>query len=794
MRLTELCVEHDEVSVIVKDTIVSLREIKISTVEINQNLSTNPSKPFQTLALNMSLPKKRPRLNIDNIKVTTERVPVPLSFSLKESTLNEFFITGDLNAQLSVTNNMITTSIDLMSPLVQRYSIPYLQRLKGKLRLTSDGLTANVNANIDAASIFVKPQCRINTEVKGRLSAEIDLQAPLASIDLNKLKTKVTLEACKSAIPETYIDYVQSTLDKPYSISLPNQLEITPSFITVPKVMANNTSSDEIIIRNFRMQLANMAFDFTGHWHHSSRRLGQFTHDIKVKNKNRQFISEHHLRFEAPQVTVNNIALYDTSLQSRFKVAADFASDIVSISGAGEAHSNRIAQAELALDNVTLDFDVKGDYSEIFQLKTHLALKSNTVTVQDVKLDNLGVETLLTIDAQQHLDLSMRTSVAQSHFPKGRLGSITQQFALRSNFDLDKLKSGDLPIEINGSTRIDSLLLAGTQADNIKVETQGYFNRTLSLEHIVEYADLSVLIEHELLTQHHPFTIVFAEQPIQSLQPLLSGISPNLQFSSGIMNGKINGDIHSQEASFRAELQGISVLYDSHYVENINTTFTGELNSGEINIANSNMSIEQVRSGAVLSDLSANYILNSEYAMLSNIRANVFNGQVYVPQFLLFSEQQVLDVQLFNLDLGMLAEAGRDAGVTLSGMVSGKLPISLEKDVISIQNGQLYNVDVGQLLVQNNASVEALKAQQPSLETVIGLLDNLTVHTLSSDVNLSPDGWLTLGVKIIGENEAQAQPVNFNYTHSENIFTLFRALRLSDEITQRVEQALIKSE
>lgn len=111
-----------------------------------------------------------------------------------------------------------------------------------------------------------------------------------------------------------------------------------------------------------------------------------------------------------------------------------------------------------------------------------------------------------------------------------------------------------------------------------------------------------------------------------------------------------------------------------------------------------------------------------------------------------------------------------------------------------IDSGHIHNVGEGLLKVENNASINALKEQQPSLQTVIGVLDELTIEQLSSGVNLSEDGWLDLDVKITGINKLQQQPVNFNYTHSENVFTLLRALRLSDEITREVENALNKEE
>jgi hypothetical protein len=194
----------------------------------------------------------------------------------------------------------------------------------------------------------------------------------------------------------------------------------------------------------------------------------------------------------------------------------------------------------------------------------------------------------------------------------------------------------------------------------------------------------------------------------------------------------------------------------------------------------------------VLSELKTHLQVEANQAYLSQSHAKVFDGSIDVPMIKLSTEPQVIDVQAQALDLAQIAQAGRDAGIELAGRVSGKFPIKLEDMQMSIEQGQLINSGIGQLKVAQNASIEALKAQQPSLKSVIGVLDDLTIDKLTSDVALSPDGWLTLGVKIVGENKAQAQPVNFNYTHQENIFTLFRALRLSDELTQKVEDALTK--
>ena len=91
-------------------------------------------------------------------------------------------------------------------------------------------------------------------------------------------------------------------------------------------------------------------------------------------------------------------------------------------------------------------------------------------------------------------------------------------------------------------------------------------------------------------------------------------------------------------------------------------------------------------------------------------------------------------------------------------------------------------------MITNNAAFDSVMQQQQELQPVLGLLKNLDIQKLNSSVALKSDGWLKLGVNLQGYNKQAEQQVNFNYNHEENIFTLLRALRLSDEITQKVEQ------
>jgi hypothetical protein len=167
-------------------------------------------------------------------------------------------------------------------------------------------------------------------------------------------------------------------------------------------------------------------------------------------------------------------------------------------------------------------------------------------------------------------------------------------------------------------------------------------------------------------------------------------------------------------------------------------------------------------------------------------------GAFVVNEFCPLATSQTAMIKFENIDASKLVTLDAESGISLSGRLAGTLPVIINEQGIAVKQGQLVNQGDGKLLITNNAGFEAVKAQQQELSTTLSLLENLDIKQLKSSVDLKPDGWLHLGVNLQGFNEKQQQAVNFNYNHEENVFTLLRALRLSDEITQKVEKEYAK--
>ena len=180
--------------------------------------------------------------------------------------------------------------------------------------------------------------------------------------------------------------------------------------------------------------------------------------------------------------------------------------------------------------------------------------------------------------------------------------------------------------------------------------------------------------------------------------------------------------------------------------------------------------------------------VNNNTALINDVKGSVFGGEFSLDSYTVGKPNQVANVKFENIDASKLVTLDDKSGIVLTGRLAGSLPVHFDSGKIEIIDGSLFSQGTGNLKITNNAAFDSVMQQQQELQPVLGLLTNLDIQKLNSSVALKNDGWLKLGVNLQGYNKAEQQQVNFNYNHEENVFTLLRALRLSDEITQKVEQ------
>lgn len=803
IKLNKACIEHPAATIQLIDAHLSFTDAVIKQVKVTLKESTQaPSQPnFQQLQL--PLPKERPLLTIKQLEVSGKPLNTFISLKVKETGLNHFSISGDLTAQLSVfTDKIKIEEFALDNKLIKAFKPQQITSLSGAVNADFDGTQLRFNSKLALSAQSVQGNCAVTANINGTLSGELDLIQQSAEVDLSGLENNLNAKAC-NAIVQPYLpktlpaeDLVAETL----SLQLPNKLYFKNGQISTKHVKVVNGHFNRLELTDLNLGISAQAIQSQLQFIHHSKALGEWDVSGAFELKQKQFntnltLDAKHANF--PELLASQFTDQQTPLpiefgKARFNSTLSAAGTInhaIEFEVNNQLELLEVTGKDVSLPLLTMRADMTGEFSEHLKVsgKGALSFDSLKYSMNQSPLQGKGFTAHWQSDfVENDLQLDLDWQLKGLKHADNQIQGLQQ--TLQLNGKLNELMSSAI---LKAKTHLDAAANSTLLIEDINIESQGDFKQAMNFEHDINLLDMNLSFRHEVSDTKMPFELVMIEQDLTGLQPILEQLAPKLKIETGSSSVIASGDLKTQNIDFDVQFDA-SALFDTHYISDAAGKVSGQVSSGLINIPKTKVTIGEFRSGAVLTNIEANLQAQNGTAWLSDITAEAFDGVLKADKVMLTAEPQRIEAKAENLDLAILAKAGREAGVELTGRVSGELPVEVYDGKVSITDGKLYNLGSGMLSVSENASVNALKEQQPQLKTVIGLLDNLDIDTLRSDVALTQDGWLTLGVNIKGENKSQAQPVNFNYTHHENIYTLFKALRLNDEISQQVEKALTK--
>ncbi|MEQ3515183.1 YdbH domain-containing protein [Pseudoalteromonas sp. BZB3] len=796
IRVERVCIEHSAASIELIKADINPSNIVLAKL----NIALKPAKETsaetpQFKPLNLVLPDERPLLNVKKISLSGAPLIEPVSMSLNEPSLNRFKINGDLIGQVNISKNKLTLNqVSLASNAIQAYKPEQVKLLEGSMNAAFDGQQLKFDGDIEVLAEHHLPECAVSANSFGNISGEVDLLNRAAVADLSQLTNTVKALACIEVLQTHLPQGIQAAdlMAEQVTLQLPSVLSVRDNVLSTDQVILSNGALTQIQLDNVEAEL--LTLDFTSQFSlkHQTALIGTLQLDGPIGISGEAFqsqISVNLIQPNTPAFFIDNSPIEQANIKfdSRLDVKGRFGGGI-SFKASNQLELLKVEFIDVQgqafkLPKLTLNLDVEGDLSEHINAIAdgELSLVSfNHPLVQGRDLKAKWQSRLIDDAIQFDADWQLK-GIKQAD---NQVQGIQQSLNLKGSIQ-DFMNTSVLAV----TTHLDVIATPELLVEDMNITSQVNFSESIRFEHDIDVFDMNLSFRHELTNKAQPFQLVMIEQDLTGLQPVLEQIAPKLKIETGSTSVVASGDLVSQNVDFDVQF-GASALFDMHYIRNASGQITGQVNSGVINIPKTTVTIDEFRSGAVLTNITAELQAQANKTWLSSITAEAFDGLLTANKVRLTQAPQRIEAKAENLDLAILAKAGREAGVTLTGRVSGELPIEVRDGKVSITEGKLYNLGMGMLSVSENASVNALKAQQPQLKTVIGLLDNLDIDTLHSDVALTEDGWLTLGVNIKGENKSQAQPVNFNYTHHENIYTLFKALRLNDEISQQVEKAL----
>lgn len=291
--------------------------------------------------------------------------------------------------------------------------------------------------------------------------------------------------------------------------------------------------------------------------------------------------------------------------------------------------------------------------------------------------------------------------------------------------------------------------------------------------------------------------ISIAPQPVTSINSIVKQWIPELSFFNGELSTHIDYDLSLNTGTGRLLLDDLSVLRSDMIIIDISMDAPFELDSAGLQLDTSKLTINEVYNGVKLTAVTANVAATNSLFSASNITATLFDGNLSVERIWLDTRDQTIDLVVKGMNLqkilNLQEKAGINAGgIEISGLISGRVPLTIKDMQPSINNGLLSNTGLGTLRINGNEAFQALKQQSPKIGNNLALLENFNFDSLESSLNMTTTGQTYLDIALKGNNPDKKQALNFNYTHDQDMFTLFKALRIADDFKEKIEKRLSK--
>ncbi|ATC87547.1 YdbH domain-containing protein [Pseudoalteromonas arctica] len=764
---SELNIHADRVCLNYQNQQLQLTGITANTkrVDIENAVLTVNSLPKSDNAnqgaknLDLALPLNRPLISIKQLVVKSDELNKPLKISILEPTLNQFNVTGDINASAILTANKISGQFLINDTLLKQVintknTLIADANFNTQQAFSFDGIEVELNGDISSQFAYTyefshaNQQCQVNVLTTGKLTTRFNLNSQVLMFNTDLLNNKINLTpSCAGLIPPSeYAGFVSKQVPLNWQLKFPQSIRLEGSELSAPVINL--------------VSVGDKLFDFL---------ITDTTLNITSPLEDLQT----NLSAQINTPDINNINV--NAQLSGAAIVGDYAVMLESLPEFVPATANGLSLS--GHFNISEFIDLK----PIGLINAKLTL--NSVDAFDISAVQYQGDLTAKMDKQLNAEVALTQQLKSAEYKEFTVSGISNTLTANANLGV-----GELFADLTAKTNIKTVNSPDIKLNNIKVESTGLQSRALKATHHAFINDVELVVNHHMSSQAHPFEVIIPEQSTLLLNALIRQFEPLAQLTEGEFNGYISGDINLQNALFNMGISHTSALYNDYLASDLNSVFSGEYNSGKLNVKPTTFNLNEFRAGAVVKAIKGQWQVSSNTALINDVKGSVFGGEFSLDTYTIGKPNQVANVKFENIDASKLVTLDDKSGIVLTGRLAGSLPVHFDSGKIEIIDGSLFSQGTGNLKITNNAAFDSVMQQQQELQPVLGLLTNLDIQKLNSSVALKNDGWLKLGVNLQGYNKQEQQQVNFNYNHEENVFTLLRALRLSDEITQKVEQ------
>ncbi|WP_312626723.1 YdbH family protein [Scandinavium sp.] len=199
--------------------------------------------------------------------------------------------------------------------------------------------------------------------------------------------------------------------------------------------------------------------------------------------------------------------------------------------------------------------------------------------------------------------------------------------------------------------------------------------------------------------------------------------------------------------------------------------------------------VNQITAHNFSADLQGSYPWSeSAPLLLSDVTVDLLGGKLSMLQLRMPQHDPAL-LRVQNISTSELISAVNPKQFTMSGPVSGAMPLWLDNDKWIIKDGWLTNPGTMTLRIDKDTA-DAVVKDNMAAGVAINWLRYMEISRSWTKINLDNLGKLTLQATVSGTSRADGKTgkVNLNYTHEENVFDLWRSLRFGDNLQAWLEQ------
>jgi len=247
-------------------------------------------------------------------------------------------------------------------------------------------------------------------------------------------------------------------------------------------------------------------------------------------------------------------------------------------------------------------------------------------------------------------------------------------------------------------------------------------------------------------------------------------------------------------ASSTIGIENLSGFYTDTAFAGLSTELKFEYDDGFV-VQPTSIEVALIDMGLAIENLTADVNLDAnELAVeIENLQMTAFNGKIGAEPFSFHTGRNVNNVTLTakGIELAELLSIKEFAAVEVTGTIGAVLPITIEEDGISIDDGTLTGEAPGGVI-----RYLAGGDKDETDTSVIGLateaLSNFEYESLTSTVTYAKDGNLNLQMQLKGRNPDMdsSRPVVLNLGVENNVIQMLKSLQAARAVEEILEKRL----